>query len=104
MPYSDDHTSDQYEWIEPGQWDDTDSWTDSEEDYSEEEETGYCRLCDAEISAMAEVCPVCGHWFSERERRAMNQGARATEVIKTVGYVAMVIIGVMLALSMLAQL
>jgi uncharacterized membrane protein YvbJ len=40
-----------------------------------------CPECGAEIYMIADRCPKCGHWFVEKDRRAMRSRRRNDESI-----------------------
>ena len=40
-----------------------------------------CPECGAEIYIIADRCPKCGHWFVEKDRRAMKSNRRNDESI-----------------------
>jgi predicted nucleic acid-binding Zn ribbon protein len=53
-------------------WDDDEDWCD--EDDQPDERVASCPECGATIYADAEMCPKCGHWLSEADRRAIETG------------------------------
>ena len=91
---------DEYTDWEDDSWDEAEDWADDPDD--DEEETAHCPECRAEMSSLAERCPVCGYWLTEGQRYANTQGAAASERIRQIGVVLLVLTAVAILASALA--
>lgn len=79
------------EWREEEDWDDGDSDVDG---------TLPCPDCGAEIYAVLDHCPRCGHWLTDADRQARETGLFSSRSVRLIA-------GVLLAIfvfSLLAEL
>jgi predicted nucleic acid-binding Zn ribbon protein len=71
-------------------WDDDEDWYDDEDDQPEDEPEAACPECGAAIYLGAEMCPECGYWLTEADRRAVQPGASRSLWIKIAAVVALI--------------
>ena len=80
-------------------------WTDDyDDDEPDEEESGSCPECGAEIYEVADKCIACGYWISEADRRVMWSGTSQSTALKIVTKVVLGIILLMLVVGLVILL
>jgi len=52
-------------------WDDEEDWDEEYEEEPDEEATGLCPECRAEIHVDAEMCSACGYWLTTADRHKL---------------------------------
>ena len=70
-----------------------DDWDDEQLD---QEETGPCPECGAELHVDAETCYACGHWLTTAERHKLWDGGSKARGAMSIGKV--VLVAVLIAL------
>jgi len=76
-------------------WDDEEDWDEEDEGYeeeSDEEATGLCPECRAEIHVDAEMCPSCGYWLTTADRHRMWDDESQVKGLMSVGKIVLVVI------------
>jgi hypothetical protein len=59
--------------------------------FADDDETGECPECGAEIYLIVDRCPKCGYWFEEGDRPAMKSGHRVHSELQIVKWGAAVL-------------
>lgn len=68
--------------------DDDEDWYDDDSEL-DDEDTGRCPECGADVHSIAERCPACGYWLSEADRRAIWSTAARPAWLKATAWIVL---------------